>query len=318
MVDPLSALGLAYPVTRDLLKIARKLKRVCHEMNHATENLEKIISRVDIVAETYKLFTDTMNDTNRIDDLATTTQNPTAEPIQRWISQFEWYRAEKRSVVPLLLEMQILEGSMSLIANLVIIRMLQRSERRDTNGQHSIYVQIKLLTKSMSIGFKTLEDHQRAQARILERGSATRNQDVSPNQFSQEVLRLLKREIPKLKPHHTPGNRATPDPGPPSRSRVPSNRGISTATSARPDPHPQDQEPVFQSPIAKVSGQIPEAPSNSKMIIGISCHYQLPLFSQSPPLSQLSKVKLARAPTLDQVGALQPTLLQMTVKWATE
>jgi hypothetical protein len=174
MVDPLSAAGLAYPIAKDFFSLAKRLRQAYHEIQHAQKNLKTMINQTETVAETYELFTDTMADAKKVKDLATTfkkhrklirrvkkesiriiknlriitkmflplLQNGPIDPIQRWITQFQWYRKEKKAVVPLLMEMRILEGSMSLIATLVSIQMLQHSERRTISGRGSIQVQM--------------------------------------------------------------------------------------------------------------------------------------------------------------------------------
>lgn len=174
MIDPLSATGLAYPVAKDLYRYAKRLKRAYHEIQHAKESLKKVIDKIEIVAETYMFFKDTMDDAKKIKDLAQTfrlrrnlirkvkseaeqiitelkaitnifsplLRNDSSDPVQKRITQFQWYRKEKSAVVPLLMDMQILQGSMDLIAKLVILQILQNSYQNAESGQDSIHMQM--------------------------------------------------------------------------------------------------------------------------------------------------------------------------------
>jgi hypothetical protein len=177
MIDPLSATGLAYPIAKDLYRCAKRLKKAYREIQHAKESLKKVIDKIEIVAETYALFKDTMDEAKKIKDLAQTfkrhrnhrnliqkvmsestqiikkleaitkifsplLRNDSSDPVQRWITQFQWYRKEKSAVVPLLMDMQILQGSMNLVATLVIIQILQNRDRNAKNGRDSIHMQM--------------------------------------------------------------------------------------------------------------------------------------------------------------------------------
>ncbi|KAL4923230.1 uncharacterized protein BDV17DRAFT_297208 [Aspergillus undulatus] len=316
MIDPLSAAGLAYPIAKDLCKAARKLRKACHHIQHAKKSLEEMIDRTETVAETYELFSGTMADAKKIRDVGATfkkhrklinnieeeskriidklktvtriftplLQDDYIDRIQRWITQFEWYRKEKNVVAPVLLEMQILEQSMNLIATLIIIKMLQHNERKAISGRDSILVEIKHLSKSMDIGFKKLQDDKRAQEELLKQRSMTAEQDASPVYFAQEILRVLKKEIPKLHQNQPRDSPSTPDSGPSSSSPAFYQQVPSTPPSSPPRPSAGDLESVVPSQLQEVSTQGPEAQEQQQQQ-----PQNHPLSeSPSPPLPHLS------------------------------
>ncbi|KAL4982326.1 hypothetical protein BDW68DRAFT_192235 [Aspergillus falconensis] len=321
MVDPLSAAGLAYPIAKDLFKLAKKLRQAYHEIRHAKQSLKKMITRAETVAETYELFSDTMADAKKTKGLASTfkkhrklmkrvesestriikkiriittifsplLRNDPSDPVQRWIAQFQWYRKEKKVVVPLLMEMQILEGSMGLIARLVIIQMLQHSERRAISGRDSIQAEIQHLRKSMGIELKKLQDNRRVQEETFKQRSVTAKQDDSPIRFAQEILRIVEKEIPKLNHKQSPDSPSTPDSGPSSSSSAPRERAPSTAPSSPPRPNARGQESVVPSQIQEVAVQDPEGPCEVCQQQHRSHHHPLSA-SLSPPLSHLPSV----------------------------
>ncbi|KAL4749329.1 hypothetical protein BDW72DRAFT_214135 [Aspergillus terricola var. indicus] len=249
MIDPLSAAGLAYPIAKDLYYYAKCLRQACREIQHAKNSLKKVINKAELVAETYMLFSNTMASAKKNQNLAKTfkrqpklmrnvrsestriikklweiievfsplLQKYPINPVQRWIMQFQWYRKEKNAVVPLLMEMQFLQGSMDIIATLVNIQMLQHSDRRAESGRDSIQVQIK----STEIGLMRLQEDKRVQEEMLKQRSVTAKQNDSADYFAQEVIRILKREIPKLHRNQPPGRPWTPDFGPSSSSSAP-------------------------------------------------------------------------------------------------
>jgi hypothetical protein len=172
MADPASITGLVYPLAKDLIRLAKKLRQVYHEIRHARESLLKMINRIETVAATYELFRETMAEARAVRDLAETfkkhqkllddveveaeriikslrtvkkgfkplLRNDYINPVERWIAQFQWYRTEKKVVAPVLVEMEILEGSMNLITTLVDIKMLLQSDKRGIRDRHSIQV----------------------------------------------------------------------------------------------------------------------------------------------------------------------------------
>ncbi|KAL4941943.1 hypothetical protein BDV06DRAFT_235728 [Aspergillus oleicola] len=325
MIDPLSAAGIAYPIAKDLFKVARRLRQAYDHIKHAKKSLKKMINRTETVAETYKLFSATMADAKKIKDLAKTfeehpkliknikseskqiihklktltrifsplLQGNHIDPIQRWITQFEWYRKEKKVVAPVLLEMQILERSMGLIATLIIIQMLQHSERKAISGRDSVQVEIQHLRKSMDIGFKKLQDDKWAQKEILKQRPMMAKQDTSPFHFAQEVLRVLNEEIPKLHQTQPRDSPSTPDSRPSSSSLVLYVKVPSTPPSSPPRPSAGGLESVVPSQLQEVSTQGPE-------VLSRKCQHQQQQQQQqqepnhpeslSPPLSHLSNV----------------------------
>ncbi|KAL4769161.1 hypothetical protein BDW60DRAFT_219070 [Aspergillus nidulans var. acristatus] len=287
MIDPLSATGLAYPIAKDLYRCAKRLKKAYREIQHAKESLKKVIDKIEIVAETYALFKDTMDEAKKIKDLAQTfkrhrnhrnliqkvmsesaqiikkleaitkifsplLRNDSSDPVQRWITQFQWYRKEKSAVVPLLMDMQILQGSMNLVATLVIIQILQNSDRNAKNGRDSIHMQIKLT----EIGLKKLQEDEEAQKEILKKRSATAKQDVSAVDFAREIIRIVKEEIPKLHRDQPANSPSTPVPGPPSRSSALRQHALRTPPSldSRPDARGQVSPPLSHHTVLVIEG----------------------------------------------------------------
>ncbi|KAG2414715.1 hypothetical protein HFD88_003907 [Aspergillus terreus] len=281
MVDPLSAVGLAYPIAKDLIELALKLRQAVHKIRHARASLKKMSDRTKTVAGTYEFFHETMADVKKVKGMERTFRkhgklirkvksesrrltsriraitdmfSPLLEtdhidPVQRWIAQFRWYRKEKKVIAPLLVEMKILEESMNLIATLVVIKMVQHRDPQTNRESDSIQVQIKHLRRSMDIGFKKLQDDQRLQLEMLNQRSATVtvNQHVSPNDFAQEVLRILKKEIPKIElpPRQPPDSPLTPDSDPSSGSSATHQEALSTPPSSPPHPSAAGRGPMI-------------------------------------------------------------------------
>ena len=115
----------------------------------------------------------------------------------------------------------------------------------------------------MDIGFKKLQDEQRVQSEMLNQGLATGtvNQHLSPNDFAEGVLRMLKKEIPKIEPppRQPPDSPLIPDSNPSSGSSAPHQKAPSTPpssphrTSQRQNPHPVSSTvslPFHPEPIA--------------------------------------------------------------------
>ena len=174
MIDPLSVAGLAYPIAKDLVGLALKLRQASHKIRHARASLEEMSDQTETVAETYEFFRETMAGAKKVKGMGRTFEkhgkliqkvksksrrlasriraitdlfSPLLETnhidrVQRWVAQFRWYRKEKKVIAPLLMEMKILEGSMDLIATLVVIKMLQHSDHRTNSEWDSIQVQM--------------------------------------------------------------------------------------------------------------------------------------------------------------------------------
>ncbi|KAL4876695.1 hypothetical protein BJY04DRAFT_222871 [Aspergillus karnatakaensis] len=248
MVDPLSAAGLAYPVVKDLFRLAKRLRQAHREIKYAREDLIRVIERIEIVADAYELFHETMAGAKKNKALRRSLRkkrhlmekveaesarllntlerftnaflpllrNDPLGPVERWISQYRWYRSSKKDVAPVLSRMRILEGSMGVIATLVIIQMLQLADERAANRGVSIQAEINNLRKSLDIGLKKLQDDQRAQVHIVKQRHASARDDISPSKFAQEVLRIVKKDIPKL-------YRQPPPDSPPTTGSAPSS-----------------------------------------------------------------------------------------------
>lgn len=100
----------------------------------------------------------------------------------------------------------------------------------------------------MDIGLKKLQDDQRVQLEMLNQGSATVtvNQHVSPDDFAQEVLRTLKKEIPRIKlpPRQPPDTPLTPDSYLSSGSSALHQKAPSTPPSSPPHPNAAGRRPL--------------------------------------------------------------------------
>ncbi|KAL3456046.1 hypothetical protein BJX64DRAFT_281649 [Aspergillus heterothallicus] len=299
MIDPLSAVGLAYPIAKDLVGLALKLRQASHEIRHARASLKKMSDRIETVAGTYELFRETIAGAKKVKGMGKTFKrhkkliqkvkskpwrlarriqsitdifSPLLEtdhidPVQRWIARFRWYRKEKKVIAPLLMEMKILEGSMNLIATLVIIKMLEHSDHGTIREWELIQVQVQHLQRSMEIGFRKLQDDQRVQSEMLNQGSATVtvNQHISPKDFAQEVLRMLQKEIPRIKlpPRQPPDGPSTPDSDPSSSSSAPHQKNPSTPPSSPPHSNNAGQGPMMPVWPQKVSRKALKEPDET-------------------------------------------------------
>ncbi|CBF82346.1 predicted protein [Aspergillus nidulans FGSC A4] len=277
-MDPISATGLAYPIAKDLYRYAKRLKRAYHEIQHAKESLKKVIEKIEIVAETYMFFKDTMDDAKKIKDMAQTfklrrnlirkvkseakqiiaelkaltnifsplLQNSSRDSVQKWITQFQWYRKEKSAVVPLLMDMRILQGSMDLVATLVTLQMLKNSYQNAESGRDSIHMQIKHLRRLTEIGLKKLQEDEKAQKEILKKRLTTAKQDDMALNLALQIIRILEKEIPGLYRNQPPDSQPTPVPATPSSSSAPPQITPRTSPSlgSRPDVKGQVSPPL--------------------------------------------------------------------------
>jgi hypothetical protein len=166
MTDPLSIVGVVYPVARDLFKLARHMKRAYKGIRHAKHDLNKVIRRTKTVARTYEFFRDTLKQAEGIEELApmfkrhkrliggvemeseqiiTKLKDITkifwflmkGDPVNvtdKWIAQYEWFRKSKKVVPPLFQEMKVLEKSMRTIGILVNTQMLYKAYLKDRSN----------------------------------------------------------------------------------------------------------------------------------------------------------------------------------------
>jgi hypothetical protein len=159
------------PIGKDLIRYARKLKRLLQQIRNAKNDLYNVIKRTRSVAQTYDFFKDTIKVAGRIQELAPMfnrhkqliesvdeESNRTIErlkdltgrfrslidgkpvnTIQRWIAQFEWSR-ESKTVPSLFQDMEVLERSMRTIGTLMHIQFLSQIYRRD--GSDAVLAQL--------------------------------------------------------------------------------------------------------------------------------------------------------------------------------
>ncbi|EED19665.1 hypothetical protein TSTA_029400 [Talaromyces stipitatus ATCC 10500] len=67
MADPLSILGVVYPIAHDLFTLASYMNKAYKGIRYAKQDLQKVIKRTEAVAETYEFFSDTMKDAKGIE-----------------------------------------------------------------------------------------------------------------------------------------------------------------------------------------------------------------------------------------------------------
>lgn len=166
MADPLSIVGVVYPIARDLLTLAQYMNMAYKGVRYAKQDLYKVIKRTKLVARTYEFFSDTMKDAEKIEALApmfkrhrklirrVKTESKriigrlkritnifwfliNGEPVnltEKWIAQFEWFRESKKVVPPLFQDMKILEKSMRTIGILVNTQMLYQAYQKDRSS----------------------------------------------------------------------------------------------------------------------------------------------------------------------------------------
>jgi hypothetical protein len=119
----------------------------------------------------------------------------------------------------------------------------------------------------MDIGFKKLQDDQRVQSEMINQGLATvtANQHLSPNDFAQEVLRMLKKEIPRIKlpPRQPPDSPLTPDSDPSSGSSALHLKPPSTPPSSPSHSNVAGWGPMIPLEPQELSGQALKEPDRT-------------------------------------------------------
>lgn len=163
MAEALGVVGLAYPIVKDLLKVAKKLRRLHKQIRNAKNELSSVIERTITVARTYDLFRETMAVARGIQGLAplfkrhqqliksidneskrtigslrhitrrfrSLRRGKPISTVERLIAQFEWTRESKKTVPSLFQNMEVLERSMRTTATLVNIQLLSQTYQQD-------------------------------------------------------------------------------------------------------------------------------------------------------------------------------------------
>lgn len=169
MVDPLSIAGVAYPVVRDLLTLARQMKKIYRGVRHAKTDLQKMSDRTKIVAGTYGFFKETIRDVQQIEKLSKMfarhgdlidkvedesqkivdklksikkkfrflLERKPASLVDQWIAHWLWYNESKETVPALFQDMEDLENSMRTIAILVHTHVLLQDYETNRSQQLS-------------------------------------------------------------------------------------------------------------------------------------------------------------------------------------
>ncbi|GFF64719.1 hypothetical protein CNMCM6936_005058 [Aspergillus lentulus] len=229
MADVLAVAGLAYPIAKDLLKLAKKLARLHRQVRNAKIDLTSVIKRTTSVARTYDFFRDTMKVARKIQELASMFNRHQqlmesideesirtirrlkhitskfrslidGEPIStvdRWIAQFEWSRVSRKTVPSLFQDMEVLERSMRTIGTLVHIQLLSQIQQRD--GSDVVVAQLGSFQKMLGIEFDKLQQAQRVQKTLMMQQQTSLGQHLEARDFAQKIMQILEKEIPRLK-----------------------------------------------------------------------------------------------------------------------
>jgi hypothetical protein len=172
MAEVLAVASFAYPIAKDLVKLARKLDRLLEQIRNAEKDLSSVIKRTISVAQTYDFFGDSINIARNIPELEpmfnrhqqlmgsideeskrtirrlkhitgkfhSLIDNEPISTVERWIAQYEWSRESKKTVPSLFQDMEVLERSMRTIGTLVHIQLLSQTHRR--NGSDVVLAQL--------------------------------------------------------------------------------------------------------------------------------------------------------------------------------
>ncbi|KAF3396825.1 hypothetical protein DPV78_008294 [Talaromyces pinophilus] len=228
MVDPLSLIGVVYPIARDLVELVEKLKKVYEGVRYAKQDLIKVMIRTNIVAGTYDFFRKTMKNVKRIKELASIfdrygklietvksesrkilerlkritkifwfqiTEKP-ANTVDKWIAQFEWYKQCKKAVPSLFQDMKVLEKSMKTIATLVNTQILLQAYERD--GSELILSQIKSSRVMLEVEVRKLEQARCRQEKFFLQHSVSPTQSPELKAFAQDILQIVEKGISRL------------------------------------------------------------------------------------------------------------------------
>ncbi|KAJ5684743.1 uncharacterized protein N7477_001088 [Penicillium maclennaniae] len=265
MVDVLSVVGLAYPVAKDLFKLAKRLRRLHKQIRNAKTDLSSVIKRTISVARTYDFFRDTMKVAKEIQELApvfnrhqhlmesideesirtigrlkhitgnfrSLIDGEPVSTVERWIAQFEWSRESKKTVPSLFQDMEVLERSMRTIGTLMHIQLLSRNRQRDGSGV--VVAQFESFKKMLGIEFEKLQQAQRIQKKLMMQQQISPSQHLKANEFAQSIMQILKKEIPRLKRQHPAESQSMSD----SRSSPTSPTSNEPSPIATPSPSPQ-------------------------------------------------------------------------------
>jgi hypothetical protein len=166
MADPLSIAGAVYPIVRDLIGLAKELKIAYKGIRYAKQDLDKVIKRTKIVAQTYALFSDTMKKEKKIQELTPMfkrhrklIRNVETESeriirrldrikdiftplingehvnrVDKSIAHYEWFIKKKKAIPYLFQRMKFLEKSMRTIGTLVNTQMLYQAYQKDNSN----------------------------------------------------------------------------------------------------------------------------------------------------------------------------------------
>ncbi|KAF7136917.1 hypothetical protein CNMCM5793_006579 [Aspergillus hiratsukae] len=262
MAEVLAVVGLAYPIAKDLFKLANKLRTLYKQIRNAKNDLPSVIKRTRSLARTYDFFRDTMKVARKIQELAPMFKRHRqlmgsieeesirtigrlkhitdkfrslidSEPIstvERWIAQFEWSRVSKKTVPSLFQDMKVLERSMRTIGTLVHIQLLSKTRQRD--GSAVVVAQFESFTKMLGIEFDKLRQAQRVQKKLMMQQQISPSQHHEATEFAQKIMQILEKEIPRLKNHQPAESQSMTD------SRSPPTSPISNEPSPITTPSP--------------------------------------------------------------------------------
>lgn len=70
MADPLSVVGVVYPIACHLVILVQELQEIYEGVRYAKQDLQKMSDRTKIVAGTYDFFKETMKGVQQIEKLS--------------------------------------------------------------------------------------------------------------------------------------------------------------------------------------------------------------------------------------------------------
>ncbi|KAE8418404.1 hypothetical protein BDV36DRAFT_295244 [Aspergillus pseudocaelatus] len=208
------------------MKEARKI----HELQRMFDKYDSLINRVD--GESNATVQKLKNVRNIFSPLG---RKGPIRPTEKWMAQIRWYRKGNKTILPLFQDMNVLEQSMRTIGILVQIHILTRIH--PDAPSNAILAHTKWLEKMLSIEIDKLRRAQRSQEKLLTQHMVAPRHDAELDDFAQDILRLLEKEIPRLFMNKPPGSPPTSDSRSPPSSPNAYQRSPITPPSSPPCPN---------------------------------------------------------------------------------
>ncbi|CEL07676.1 hypothetical protein ASPCAL10832 [Aspergillus calidoustus] len=296
MAEALGVAGIAYPIAKDLVTLAQKMKRAYKKMRHAKADVKEIMKRTETVALTYNFYQDTMDEAKQIPELEPmfkkhrklmrriTTESKRlidtledfvqffwfdlhdspVELIERWISRLDWYRQSRRVIPPLFHQLGVFEGSMRTVAALIGVQMARQTYLKAPSNLS--LAQLQSFMAMLRIDFDKLQKAQRAQQQFFEQQkTASHKPNSDRNHFGEKVIRSLKKEISRVPNNRPPDSPSSMDSTPPLSSPTPDHLSRLTPPSSPPSQGSGDA--IFPTEVVDLA-EDEEAPSEQKTSSG--------------------------------------------------